>query len=301
MVKKYIFVAAFTLGCTSLLAQSFFDPLGPVAAEQKDQTIKFFWTVMVAALPVFLGLPFVLWRYRRKGGHGKYRPEFAHSKPLETAFWGLPIALTLLLAYWLISSVIRLDPYKPLGENPLKIQVVGLDWKWLFIYPDQNIASVGTLAIPAGQAVELDMTTDTVMQSLLIPQLAGQVYAMPGMITKLNLLADKPSQTTGFNSQYNGEKFNDQIVNVEALAPADFEAWVAGAGNAPTLDDQTYQILGLPGNLEDAQKALGMSDTRLQLGNSDIFNMVVMRYHSGEAVHANQQPGTEEYKAEISQ
>ncbi len=281
-------------------AQSFLEPMGPVAAEQKSHFIHVFFTVLIAIVPVLVGTPLIALRYRR-GGKGKYRPDFAASRPLEYLFWGVPITLTLLLAYWLISSVNRLDPYKPLGDNPLQIQVIGLDWKWLFIYPEQNMASVGTLALPAGRPVQLQMTTDTVMQSLLIPKLAGQIYAMPGMVTKLNILAEEPGQTNGFNSQYNGEKFTQQIVDVQILDETDFEAWIQGASSAPQLDQSSYALLGVPGVLTDAQEALGMSDTRLKLGDAQLFQAVVERYIGGQAIDATAQPGSPSYKMEDAQ
>lgn len=139
---------------------------------------------------------------------------------------GVPILIICILGFWLWHHTVRFDPYKPLGDNPLQIQVVGLDWKWLFIYPEQGVASVGEMAIPVDRPVSLTLTTDTVMQSFMVSALAGQIYAMPGMETKLNLIADRPGTTLGQNTQYSGEGFAQQKFTVHALPEADWNAWV---------------------------------------------------------------------------
>ena len=136
-----------------------------------------------------------------------------------------------------------LDPYRPIAsEQPtLEIQAVGLDWKWLFIYPDQRIAAINQLAIPVDRPVHISLTSGTVMQALLIPQLAGQIYAMAGMTTELNLAASRPGIYRGENTQFNGEGFQNQKFNLNALAPAEYDRWVASvqASDHP-LDDTSF-------------------------------------------------------------
>lgn len=221
---------------------SFLQPLGPVAQEQAQH----FWRVvaisMVAILPVLIGVPMILWRYRYRTGKGAYRPDWEYSRRLEFAFWGLPVLIVCALASWLWYSTSKFDPYEPLGKDPLQVQVVGLDWKWLFIYPEEGIATINELAIPVGRPVELTLTTDTVMQSLLIAPLAGQIYAMPGMTTKLNFQANEAGLAEGENTQFNGAGFGRQKFAVRALEPARYAKWLKQKDRGIALDDQTYEI-----------------------------------------------------------
>ena len=208
---------------------SFLDPQGPVADAQRWH---FYWvlgimTVLVAG-PVFLLLPFFAWRYRYGNKARKYTPKWEYSRLLEIMSWGGPIVIVVVLAFFVWRDTHKLDPYKALASNetPLRVQVIGYDWKWLFIYPDQGIASIGTLAIPSGRPVSLHMTSATVMQSLFIPALGSQIYSMGGMVSQLNLQASQPGRFLGENTMYNGDGFHQQKFTAVAMAPADFNAWV---------------------------------------------------------------------------
>lgn len=143
---------------------------------------------MVAVLPVFVLIPFLLFRYSR--GHKKpdYQARWEESNLLEVLMWGVPAVLVAIMSVLLWNATYKLDPYRTAEHSKptMNVQVVGLDWKWLFIYPDDGVASIGEFAIPVDTPVELTLTTDTVMQSFICPALAGQIYAMPGMTTKLN-------------------------------------------------------------------------------------------------------------------
>lgn len=183
---------------------------------------------LVVVVPVLVLTPWLAWRYRRNASKSEYRPRWEFSKPLEFLIWGVPIAVTAVLVAILWNQAFKLDPYRalPSKSTPLEVQVVGLDWKWLFIYPGQHLATVNELAIPVGRPVHLRLTSDTVMQSLMIPRLAGQIYTMAGMQTQLYLQADHAGRYRGENTQYNGEGFQKQKFHTLAMSDEDFAQWV---------------------------------------------------------------------------
>lgn len=269
------------------LQQSFLQPMGPIAEEQFTHLLRVVAISMVVILPVIVGVPLILWRYRYSRPRGAYTPEWEYSEKLEYALWGVPVLVVAVLASWLWYSTGKLDPYKPLGPEPLQVQVIGLDWKWLFIYPQEGVATVGELAVPVGRPVELTLTTDTVMQSFLIAPLAGQIYAMPGMTTKLNFAATRTGEAEGENTQFNGNGFGRQKFTVRALAPDDFAAWIARGQDGLALDETTYEKLRRQTVLIDARGDLGLDKNAepifMSLGDSGIFRQIVMKYH---------QPGT---------
>lgn len=283
------------LSATPAFGEGLLTPMGPVAAEQNAHLISVTAITMIAVLPVLIGVPLILWRYRRGRG-AAYRPDFTFSAPLEIAMWGIPALIVVVLGFWLWRSTEQLDPYRPLGPNPVAVEVIGLNWKWLFLYPDQGVASVGTLAIPAGRPVTLKLTADTVMQSFMVPSLAGQIYAMPGMVTKLNLRADAPGTTEGANTQFNGAGFSGQTVAVKVLSPHDWRAWLKGANGAPALDARAYGELARPGSLSWAKKALHLRDSRMRLPDARLFDHVVGRYHQGAPLPPRRQPGAPAYR-----
>lgn len=210
---------------------------GPVAAEQWHLYLIVAVVLVFVAGPVLLLVPLIAWHYRRSNKNDAYRPDWGFSWPLEILIWIPPIGIVIGLAFLLWSATHSLDPYRPLAaaQPPLEVQVVALDWKWLFIYPKEGIATVNRLVIPVGRPVHLSLTSGTVMQSLLIPQLAGQIYAMAGMTTHLNLAASRTGVFRGENTQFNGRGFQDQKFNVVATDDAAYERWVARvqAGGRP--------------------------------------------------------------------
>ena len=296
-MRRLSVLAFLVLVASPAWAQGFLTPMGPVAEDQRAHLIRVTALTMIAIVPVLIGVPLLLWRYRR-GRHAAYRPGFEFSAPLEIIMWGVPTAIIIVLGFWLWQSTHKLDPYRPLGPDPLQVQVIGLNWKWLFLYPDQGVASIGTLLIPQGRPVQLKLTTDTVMQSFMVPALAGQIYAMPGMVTDLNLMADAEGEATGRNTQFNGAGFADQSVTVRAVDDAGWQAWIAQAADAPALDSATYAQLARPGSTADAASALGLPDTRMRLSEPDLFQTVVHRYHDGQPLAPDQQPGAPGYQPE---
>lgn len=294
----------------AVASDSFMDPQGPIAAVQKTHLLRATALILLAVVPVLVLVPLIALRYRRRrGGDAAYRPDWDFSAKLEILMWGVPVAIVAILSFYLWKATHRLDPYAaPFGEEPaLRVQVVGLDWKWLFIYPDLGIASVGELGIPVKQQVAMELTTDTVMQSFMIPALAGQIYAMPGMTTQLHVVADQPEQMQGENTQYNGRGFTKQKFETLAMQPDDFNAWVEKVQtNGILLDPSTYQILAMRTDRDEVQTALAtaqMPDNALyfKLDDGDLFHTVLNRYHSDEPLPRDQQPGTTAYGQEASQ
>lgn len=222
-------IIALLAGCGGSSHLSFLDPQGPVASSQLSHFYEALVVLIVfVAVPVFLLLPWFLWRYRYGAKSSRYDPKWRSSELLEVAAWVGPVVIVTLLGIIVWRDTHALDPYKPLPSTQpaLRVQVIGYDWKWLFIYPDQGVASVGVLAIPAGRPVEMQLTSATVMQSLLIPALGGQIYAMGGMVTRLNLQADRPGRFMGENTMYNGDGFHQQRFTAVALTSDGFDTWI---------------------------------------------------------------------------
>ncbi|KAA0911062.1 cytochrome ubiquinol oxidase subunit II [Pusillimonas sp. ANT_WB101] len=219
---------------------SFLDPQGPIADAQRWH---FYWVLGVMAVlvagPIFVVLPFFAWRYRYGNKSARYTPKWDFSRSLELFSWGGPIVIVVVLAFFVWPDTHKLDPYKPLASDQpaLRVQVIGYDWKWLFIYPDQGIATIGMMAMPMGRPVSIDLTSATVMQSFFIPALGSQIYAMGGMVTQLNLQASKPGRSLGENTMYNGNGFHQQKFNAVAMTPDQFNDWVANVRiNGISLD-----------------------------------------------------------------
>jgi cytochrome o ubiquinol oxidase subunit 2 len=219
---------------------------GPIAEGQLHLYIIVGIVLVFVAAPVLLLTPIIAWHYRHSNRHHAYRPKWDFSWPLEALIWLPPTGIVIGLGFVLWDYTHQLDPYRPIPSAlpALEVQAVGLDWKWLFIYPDQHVAVVNQMAIPVGRPVHIDLTSGTVMQSLLIPQLAGQIYAMAGMRTELNLAADRPGTYRGANVQFNGSGFQNQRFAVLALPPQAYQAWLAQVrqtGHA--LDAAAYDAL----------------------------------------------------------
>ena len=224
-------------------AGSFLEPAGPIAAGQLSHFGVISMLMLIVIVPMFVALPIVLYRYRR-GGKGTYRPDWEFNWGLELLIWGVPVALVVALGTALWRQTIVGDPYRALGPDPLVVEVVALDWKFLFLYPEQGVATLDLLALPEGRPITLKLTSGTVMQSFIIPRLAGQIYAMAGMQTQLNLLADESGDFTGRNTQYNGLGFATQSFTTRVMSADDFEGWVATAKTQQAgLDAAAYAKL----------------------------------------------------------
>ena len=308
-VALFVFVALplWLLLPDSAFPQSatFLEPGGQIAADQKSHLILITALTMVAIIPVFVLLPWILIKYRRSAKGADYKPNWDFYLPLEVLIWGVPTLIVCFMSWHLWQSTHKLDPYKPIeSANPtVNVQVVGLDWKWLFIYPDLGIATVGELGIPVNHPVAMTLTSDTVMQAFIISALAGQINAMAGMTTKLNVRADHAGTFEGENMLYNGIGFVDQKFEAIAMDPDAFEAWVQKVkSEGVVLDQKAYNILAVQGSAADAHAALA-SDTAsdrtiyFTLPDPHLFHDIVMKYHNGAPVPLNKQPGTAAFNA----
>ncbi|MWD29257.1 cytochrome ubiquinol oxidase subunit II [Aquicoccus sp. SCR17] len=216
---------------------------GPVAEMQRAHFFQIVGWMAVVVVPLFLALPVILWRYRAGAGD-TYRPEWQFNRLAEWAIWGIPILVVAVLGVTLWRYTHALDPYAPLGPDPLEVQLVLTQDDFVFLYPGQDVALVDRLLIPAGRGLRLRMTSDSVMQSVIIPRLGGQVYAMAGMVTELNLQADAPGLYQGRNTQYSGRGFPGHVFTAEAVAPDSFDARLAElTEGAPALDPGAYDRL----------------------------------------------------------
>lgn len=310
---RFLFGLAATLfialaGCSDNRS-SFLDPAGPIAAAQKAHLLEVIGWTMIAIVPVFVLVPLMLWRYRYRNAKARYAPDWAFSGLLDTVMWGVPFLIVAVLATLLWYSTHALDPYKPIAsdEPPLEVRVVGLDWKWLFIYPDLGIATVNEFAIPENTSVALDLTSDTVMQSFLIPALAGQIYTMPGMRTRLHLLADEPGRFEGMNAQFTGTGFTKQKFATLAMSRGDFDAWVARVRAEGTpLDAATYARLAAASTGAEAKAALkagaGPQDViYFSSVTPDLFAEIMHRYMQGTPVPPKLQPGAVGYESDAEE
>jgi len=204
---------------------------------------------LIAIIPVFVLTAWFAWRYRAANAKARYDPDWAYSGPIDAVVWSVPALIVVALGVLLWVNTHKLDPYKELASArpPLAVEVIAQDWKWLFIYPEQKIAVVNQLVFPSQTPLSLKLTSDTVMNSFFIPGLGGQIFAMAGMETRLNLLADSPGHFTGKNTQYSGRGFSDQHFEAVAVSQEDFDAWVAKVQQSPDrLDATAYQALAMP-------------------------------------------------------
>lgn len=225
------------------------DPKGPIARDESSLMLTAFGLMLVVVIPVFVMTFLFAWKYRASNEQARYTPDWDHSAVIEAVVWLVPAALILILSVLVWQSSHRLSPYRPLNSPvpPMHIQVVAMDWKWLFIYPDLGLASVNRLVVPVDTPLNFQITSDSVMSSFFIPQWGGQIYAMGGMKTQLHLLVDQPGVYDGLNTQFSGEGFSGMTFRAEALSRADFSRWVREAPRGrPVLDPVTFNRLEAP-------------------------------------------------------
>ena len=205
--------------------------------------------MLVVVVPVILATLAFAWWYRSSNPRAGRSPDSSYEGRMEFVIWSIPALIVTLLGgvIWIGSH--QLDPRAPIAANadPLRVDVVALDWKWLFIYPDQGVGAVNQLVVPAGTPLEFRLTSATVMNSFFVPQLGSQIYTMGGMTTHLNLLANEPGEYPGFSANFSGDGFARMRFIVKAVPAGDFRAWVAQVrGGGSALDDARYAELARP-------------------------------------------------------
>jgi len=241
-----LLVSAATLGgCT----EGVLDPKGPIALAERQLLFNATGIMLVIVIPVVLATLGVAFWFRASNERARYRPNFTYSGRVEMLVWSIPLMTVFLVGGVAWIGSYELDPPKPIASSmkPFKVLVVSLDWKWLFIYPDEGVASVNQLTIPVGTPVSLELTSSGVMNSFLVPQLAGQIYTMAGMVTRLNMQASSAGTYRGISANFSGDGFADMHFNVEAVPAERFSAWVdAARSNGPELNPKTYADLTKP-------------------------------------------------------
>jgi cytochrome o ubiquinol oxidase subunit 2 len=249
------------------------NPEGEVARHQRDLIVFTTLLGFSVIIPVFGMLGIFAWRFREGNKKAKYRPNWDGNKTLETIWWGIPCVIILVLSVVTWRTSHELDPFKALNSEvkPVNIQVVALQWKWLFIYPDQGVASANFLQIPEKTPVNLTVTADSPMNAIWIPALGGQVYAMSGMSTKLHLMADHTGDFKGSSANVSGKGFADMAFTVRAASKVDFNGWISQIESASTsLDMAAYTKLAQPASL--AQPATYV------LKDTNLYDKIVMKY-----------------------
>jgi cytochrome o ubiquinol oxidase subunit 2 len=232
-------------------------PSGDIALQQRNLIITSLLLMLIIIVPVIVLTLLFAWRYRASNKAAAYDPEWNHSTMLELLIWSAPLLIIIALGALTWVSAHKLDPYRPLdrlsaghpvpaGVKPLVVDVVALDWKWLFIYPEQGIATVNELAAPVDRPIQFKITASTVMNSFFIPALAGQIYAMPGMETTLQAVINKPGEFEGLSANYSGAGFSGMHFKFHGMSDDAFAQWVQQAKSGARLDRTEYLQLAQP-------------------------------------------------------
>ncbi|WP_333612014.1 ubiquinol oxidase subunit II [Brevundimonas bullata] len=233
-------------------------PAGDIAVQQRDLLVMSVVLMLIIIIPVMALTVFFAWKYRESNKEARYEPDWDHSTHLEVLIWAAPLLIIICLGAITWSGTHLLDPYRSLdrvnkgqavaeGVEPLQVNVVAMDWKWLFIYPEYGIATVNELAAPVDRPIRFHITSTGVMNSFYIPALAGQIYAMPGMETKLHAVINRPGEYVGFSANYSGDGFSNMRFAFHGLDQAGFDQWVAGVrADSRSLDRETYLELEKP-------------------------------------------------------
>lgn len=257
------------------------NPAGDVARQQRDIIYISTGLMLLIIVPVMILIVVFAWRYR-KGQGGTYDPNFDHSTSLELVIWSAPLLIIIALGALTWSSTHLLDPFRPLDRiavgqeatapatEPLHVQVVSMDWKWLFIYPDQGVATINELVLPVNRQVRFDITSTNMMNAFYAPTLAGMIYAMPGMKSQLHAVLNRPGDFEGMSANYSGAGFSDMRFRLHGVDDAGFAAWVATArGGAKMLDLTGYRQLEKP-----SEK---VSPMRFSAVPGDLFQRILER------------------------
>jgi len=259
---------ALLAGCDTVLL----NPSGDIAAQQGKLIIVSTVLMLLVIVPVIILTLVFAWRYRQSNTTARYEPDWDHSTLLELIIWAAPLLIIIALGAVTWISTHTLDPYRklqridetrpvPADAQPLVVEVVALDWKWLFIYPEQGIATVNELAAPVDVPIHFKITASTVMNSFYIPALAGQIYAMPGMQTQLHAVINKPGDFEGFSANYSGAGFSHMRFRFHGLDAAGFDRWVKQAKSAQgELTRADYLELERPSEREPVRRYAKVAD-----------------------------------------
>lgn len=253
---------ALLAGCDTIVMK----PHGDIAVQQSELIVTSTLLMLLIIVPVIALTLIFAWKYRQSNTDAPYEPDWDHSTRLELVIWGAPLLIIIALGAITWISTHKLDPYRPLdridaqrpvpaGTKPLVVEVVALDWKWLFLYPEQGIATVNELAAPVDRPIEFRITASNVMNSFYVPALAGQIYAMPGMQTKLHAVINKAGDWEGFSANYSGAGFSKMRFRFVGMSEGDFGGWVAAQkSQGSALTREAYLKLEQPSENEPVRR-----------------------------------------------
>ncbi len=282
-MKKIFKIGLILLLCIGIGAASIFyikthtievlEPKGLIAAAEKDLIITASLLMLLIVIPVLLLTLVFAWRYREKNTKAHHAPDWEHNTVAEYCWWGVPLVIIFVLAVITYRSSHELNPFKPIEseKKALKVQVVALQWKWLFIYPDDGVATLNYVTFPVDTPVDFEITADAPMNSFWIPQLGGQIYAMPAMRSKLSLIANEAGTFRGLSANLSGSGFAGMNFAAKAVSDQEFADWMKTAqSSAKSLDMKQYQFLVAPSenNPEDT----------FILSEPNLFNNILMKY-----------------------
>lgn len=293
-MKKYRVVIGVACVVVFLLSVGFFlvkgahfdvlQPSGDIAKQQRNLLVFASIVMAVVVIPVFILLGWFGWKYRAGNKNAKkkdYKPDWHENKRLEILWWGIPALMigTLAITAWVTSH--SLDPYKKLASDKaaVEVQVVALQWKWLFIYPDLGIATVNKLPVPEKTPIHFTISADAPMSAFWVPALGTQIYAMNGMSSQLNLIADHTGEFPGYTTNINGEGYSDMKFTVSSQSDDDFTKWVTATKKSPNLMNETqYERLAMPGTVEATSYALA---------SPSLYATIVNKYMGHGMAHSN--------------
>ena len=262
------------LPATLLLAgchMALLDPAGPIGAAERSVLFTATGLMLLVVVPVIVLAIVIPWRYRASNTKAEYQPEWSHSNKIEAVMWSIPIAIVTVLAVICWRTSHELDPFRPIPSThkPVRIEAVAMDWKWLFIYPGHNVATVNEIALPVGVPVVFHITSATVMNSFFIPRLGSQIYAMANMQTADNLVASVPGTYRGISANFSGGGFSGMTFKVKAMSESDYQQWLAKVGSSTrTLDAKEYLALDRPSS--------NVPVTYYGRVNPDLFGQILM-------------------------
>ncbi|TDV34181.1 cytochrome bo3 quinol oxidase subunit 2 [Paraburkholderia caballeronis] len=277
--RLWLPVGAGLAACLSGCNLDVLDPKGSVGVAEKALIATSTWAMLIVVIPVIILTLLFAWRYRASNRNATYAPKWSHSTAIEVVVWTVPTLIIIFLGVLTWKTTHELDPYRPIESNvkPINVEVVALDWKWLFIYPDLGIASVNQLAVPVGTPVNFRITSDSVMNSFFIPQLGTQVYAMAGMQTRLHLIADEAGDYAGMSANFSGEGFSDMKFRTLAQSPAEFNAWVAKVkATQQQLSMDEYGTVAKPSEKAPVQY--------FSTVDPQLFHNIIAKYNNGHVM-----------------
>lgn len=278
------------LGVVALLAHQgglpILFPSGSIAVAERDIMLRATVLMLIVVVPVYLLIIFMAWQYRARNKKATYTPDWEQSSMEEFIWWSIPFEIVLVLGALTWTATHELDPYRALSapKPAITIEVVALPWKWLFIYPEQGVASVNALVLPTDRPVQFKITADAPMNSFWIPALGGQMYAMSGMVTELNLDAPRAGTYEGRSANYSGKGFAGMNFETRVMLPENFAAWVAEtASGSESLTRETYAELARPSE---------QTSVRYYSGIAFPFTSIVATSMGMAAEHAREGNGT---------